>query len=441
VNIVLTAAAACSVGWLSHSLTAPIAKSPSDRLWGAGMASAIYLAFPWALGFSAWITTVVSIAPATILFCAASHLLIGPGRDRLSIQLLACLAMAASFLTYEAFYGQFIVVLLLAATLRGEQTAKWIISRPVALLVAVNVACFLYNRSAGGIRKTFREDWYLTFINAYFRFVWPNFLASIHEIAVIVVVSAICAIGLGIYFLALRIGGKRTAVVALSVLAGCYAAGLLYALAGYGLITVGIFARTTAVLSVHGALFIGILAVAATADWESGPRWLSRGQVIASIALLASFGAASSIRLADWSRSWKMQTDVLGQFPRVPSEAEAFENVLLYVGPLGPPAVPVASLPWEITGAVAYALWLQSPEMGARAMASMWVGNSPWFADMPTWSTTWDGETFLQQMCDTPTVKFSRHTDTLKIWRVGQQELEVAPVGFHIGCDIPPGGG
>jgi len=399
VNIVLTAAAACSVGWLCHSLTVSISRSRPGRLWGAGVASAAYLAAPWALGFSAWITTAVSIAPATILFCAASHLLIGPRRERLSIQLLACLLMAVSFLTYESFYGQFIVVLVLAAALRGEETVKWTMLRPVALLVAVNAACFLYNRSAGGIRKTFREDWYVTFINGYFRFVWPNFLAGIREVAIIVVVCSIFAIGLGLYFLAARIGRRRTALVALSVLAGIYAAGFLYAMAGYGLVTVGIFARTTAVLSVHGALFLGILAAASTADWETGRRLLSRGQVMASIALLAAYGTASSIRLADWSRSWEMQMDVLGQFPRVSSETEAFENVLLYVGPLGPPTVPIASLPWEITGAVAYALWLQSPEMGARAMATMWVGNSPWFADMPNWSTTWDGESFLQRMC------------------------------------------
>jgi hypothetical protein len=436
VNIMLTAAAACSVGWLCHLLTASISRSRPGRLWGAGVASAAYLAFPWALGFSAWITTAVSIAPATILFCAASHLLIAPGRQRLSIQLLACLAMAASFLTYESFYGQFIVVLVLAAVLRGEETVNWTMLRPVAFLVAVNLACFLYNRSTGGIRKTFREDWYITFINAYFRFAWPNVLASIREVAVVVVVCSIFAIGLGLYFLSVRIGGRRSALVVLSMLAGCYAAGLLYALAGYGLITVGIFARTTAVLSVHGALFLGILGAAAAADWEAGRRWLSRGQVMVSIALLAAFGTASSIRLADWSRSWEMQMDVLGQFPRVSSETEAFENVLLYVGPLGPPAVPIASLPWEITGAVAYALRLQSPEMGARAMASMWVGNSSWFADMPNWSTTWDGESFLQRMCGSPTVEFSRHTDTLKIWRVGEKELEMAPVGFHSGCDI-----
>jgi hypothetical protein len=390
-NVVLTAATAFSVGWLCYPLAAGVSGSRSARLWGAGVASAAYLAFPWALGFSAWITAAISIAPATILFCVASHLLIGPRGERLSIQLLACLIMAASFLAYEAFYGQFIVILVLAALTRTKKTINWMMARPALLLLAVNVACFLYNGSAGGVRKTFAADWYDTFINGYFNvyfwYAWLHLRISFRDVASIVAVCSIGAIGLGLYLLAARIRITRAALVVLAMLVGIYAAGLLYAMTGYGLATVGVMARTTSVMSVYGALFLGLLGAASAADLGT-ERLFARMQIAATIALLAAYGVDSSLRLADWVRSWETQSDVLAQFPRVASETEAFDGALLYVGPFGPPTVPTATAPWEISGAVAYALLLQSPEMGARAMAALWSGggNGPWFADMSRWS-------------------------------------------------------
>ncbi len=437
-NLVLTAAAACAVGWLCFSLTAVISARPG-RLWGAGLASSAYLAVPWALGFSGWITAATAIAPATILFCIAASLLSGPRGERLSIQLLASLIMAASFLAYESFYGQFAVVLVLAAMLTGRNAMNRMMLRPMLLLILVNLACFLYNRSAGGNRKTFSEDWYHLFINGYFRFAWLTFLPSFREVSGIVAVCSAFAVVLGFYFLSVRIGVTRAAVALIAVLAGIYGAGLFYAIAGYGLATLGTSARTTATLTVYVALLLGILAAASAADLQAG-RLSARAQIVTSIGLIAAFALASSLRAADWARSWELQSDVLARFPRLASETEAFDGALLYVGPLGPAMVPIATAPWEVTGAVAYALWRQSPAMGTFAMTALWSGNSnlPWFADMPNWSSTWDGKSFSQRMCEVPTVQFSKDATILKIWRVGEDALELAPVGFHSGCDIPP---
>jgi hypothetical protein len=345
--------------------------------------------------------------------------------------------MAASFLAYESFYGQFVVVLVLAAMLTGKHAMNRMMLRPMLLLISVNLACVLYNRSAGGNRKSFSEDWYHLFINGYFRFTWLNFLPSFREVSGLVAVCSAFAVVLGFYFLSVRIGVTRAAVALIAVLAGIYGAGLLYAIAGYSLATLGISARTTAVLTIYVALWLGISGAASAADLEAG-RSLARAQIAASIGLIAAFGAASWLRAADWARSWEVQSDVLARFPHVASETEAFDGALLYVGPLGPPTVPIATAPWEVTGAVAYALWRQSPAMGTLAMTALWNGNDhPWFADMPNWSSTWDGKSFSQRMCEVPAVQYSKDTAILKIWRVGEDALELAPVGFHSGCDIP----
>jgi hypothetical protein len=417
VNVLLTAAAAGSVGLLACALGQAGAFGRDAARFGGGVAAALFLAFPWTLGFSAWATAATAVAPATIFFCLGAFFLVGERGERLGSQLIACLIMAASFLAYESFYGQFVPILALAAALRRSRQPNWMMLRPALLLLVVNIGCVAFNRMAQGNRKSFDENWLSTFFEGYFRSAFPIVSHSFHEVRLIVVVSAILSSGIGIYFVARQIGPRRTTFVVLATLAGIYAAGALYAMAGYLLTTVGIMARVTVVMSVYGALFYGLLCAASIRH----RGWLARWQIAASLVLLAGFGIASSLRLVDWVQSWQAQRKILEQFPLVASETEAFKGGFLFVGPHGPSEVPTATATWEISGAVAYALSRQSPAMGSRAMAAVWSGDQPWFADMRGWSTDWDGNRFSQTMCENSAVQYVKLADTVNIWRVGEQ--------------------
>jgi len=339
VNVLLMLVSAIGVGWLTFSLAGLLTAQHVARLWGAGLAAAAYLAFPWTLGFSAWTTTAAGAAPAAFFFCIAARLLVEPGSERLPTQIIACLLMAVSFLAYEAFYGQFIIVLALAAVLRPVRPLSWMMLRPALLLLMTNIACFTYNRLAeGGGRKTFSAYWYQTFVNGYFHYLWPNFLRSFREVAPIIVACLIVVLGVGVALLAHNIGRSRAALVVLAVSAGFFGAGLFYAIGGYPLITVGIFARVTVVLSVYWAVFLGLLG-AASAARQAHERWLGRAQIAASVILVGAFGIASLYRLADWTQSWAVETNALRQFPGTGSAkaADGAHPGYLYVGPLGPP--------------------------------------------------------------------------------------------------------
>jgi hypothetical protein len=107
----------------------------------------------------------------------------------------------------------------------------------------------------------------------------------------------------------------------------------------------------------------------------------------------------------------------------------------LYVGPFGPPDVPIAAAPWEIPGTIAYAISKSSPADARRMLDEIWDSEARrWLADTPGWSTSFDGETVSQHMCGNPAARYSRITKELWIWRVGEPQLEQAPKGFHIGC-------
>jgi hypothetical protein len=437
VSTVLVIAAAIPLGWLTYILAGSLSERHEARLWGAGLAAAAYLAFPWTLGFSAWATAAAAAAPATFLFCLAACLLVGPNGQRLSTQVSASLLMGASFLTYESFYGQFILVLALAAAMRPVRAAHWMMLRPAFMLAMVNVACFLYNRLAEGNRKTFSEYWYQTFLNGYYYYFWPNLLRSFRETAPIVVICLIMALSFGIFLLARSIGPRRTVLALLAILVGIWAAGLFYAIAGYGLTTVGTFARVTVVLSCYGALLLGLLGAAAAARLDC-ERWLARSQIIASVVLLAALGGASAYRLADWARSWDVQQEVLRQLPDVTKSLVNPDIAFLYVGPFGPTDVPIATAPWEIPGTIAYAMFKESPAAARRLLADIWSGpGRRWLAGLPDWSTSFDGERVSQHLCYNPAAANSLMAKELWVWRVGQPQLEQAPKGFHVGCNDP----
>ncbi|HEY4405316.1 MAG TPA: hypothetical protein VGN55_11790, partial [Xanthobacteraceae bacterium] len=130
VNTVLMIISALPLAWFTYRLAGSLTRRHDARLWGAGITAAAYLAFPWTLGFSAWATAALSIAPAAFLFFLAACLLAGPDADRLPTQLLACLLMAGSFLTYESFYGQFIFVLALVAVAQPARELNWMMLQP-----------------------------------------------------------------------------------------------------------------------------------------------------------------------------------------------------------------------------------------------------------------------------------------------------------------------
>ena len=305
------------------------------------------------------------------------------------------------------------------------------------MLGFVNVVCFLYNRMAEGNRKTFSDYWFQTFLNGYYYYFWPNLLRSFRGTAPLVATCLIVALSLGTFLLARAIGPRRTALALLTILAGIWTAGLFYAIAGYGLTTVGTFARVTVVLSCYGALLLGLLGAAAAARLDC-ERWPARAQIVVSVVLLAALGGASAYRLADWARSWEVQQEVLRQFPNDTKSLVSPDIAFLYVGPFGPPDVPIATAPWEIPGTIAYAMSKDQPAAARQLLADIWSGpGRRWLAGLPDWSTSFDGAMVSQYLCYNPAAAYSLMAKELWVWRVGQPQLERAPNGFHVGCNDP----
>jgi hypothetical protein len=79
-----------------------------------------------------------------------------------------------------------------------------------------------------------------------------------------------------------------------------------------------------------------------------------------------------------------------------------------------------------------------SPAAARQFMADIWSGpGRRWLADIPGWSTRFDGEMLSQRMCGNPVPVFTLAAKELWVWRAGEPRLAPAPKGFHIDCEEP----
>jgi hypothetical protein len=161
-------------------------------------------------------------------------------------------------------------------------------------------------------------------------------------------------------------------------------------------------------------------------------------QISASLLLVASFAWASWLRLGEWARSWDAQLEVLHQLPAGLDKQFSSSARFLYISRAESQKIPLASAPWEISGALAYATFLRSPLAGRNTMADNWTGKSGWFAESPGWFTSWDGETMSQGFCWNQLPIYSMKVDEIWLWEAGEQQLRQASPGFRIGCPGVP---
>jgi hypothetical protein len=428
VSIALTVVATASVGSLAYRLLDHFADGV--RLQAALVAAAFFLCFPWSVGYTGWLTANLSAAFAAIFFCSSLVVLLRP-QPTIVREGVSYMLMAASFLTYESFYGQFLIILLLAGLLKVGKFPKTLYARWILLFGLVNVACFIYNRLSTGNVKQFSWDGLTIFAKTYGSHLWGSLLPSIAGVALPLIVIFVVAHTAGTARLVEVFGARKAAAITMVVIGGILLAGFIYAMAGYPLITVGIFGRVTIALSLYAALGYGILAAAIF----NAPGQLARFASVSLAALLVCFGTALFLRVSEWRDSWRLQLEVLNSLPASAKDLalERNKGVFLVIGEWPTKFVHLASAPWEISGAMAYAIYLRDPEAGRRELGQLWAGNQKWFAAAPNWSFVWDGASVTQQACPT-LVKFERPADSLTVWRHGSDFI-AAPRGFSLDCD------
>jgi hypothetical protein len=343
---------------------------------------------------------------------------------------------ALSHLSYEAFYFQEIVLIVLATVLRGSGV-KEIHWRAILGAMLVNVGCIAFNRlTPGGIQKTFHWDFFHLFVWGY-RHLPGAFSDATRNHTVLITASMFVAGLSGSFCLAQLIGAARVRLAFLVTMCGIAVSGFLYAFAGYHLVMQGPLARVSIVLATYYALASGVLAAAAwrPPSWRAWPViafWL-----FAATGLVA-FELSARAQVTEWADTWSYELARLLRLPEAITAGEQFpgahQRIYLAIDQRPVSTVEPATAPWEIIGAIA---WASERSTNKRSMmVDRWKGSQTtpqWFAAPKEWFNRWNGRNFEQGPCG-GAAAFSASGSELWLWQTSANTLSKVGAPWEYGC-------
>jgi hypothetical protein len=394
----------------------------AGRPWAAELAASLWLAFPWMLGTTAWPTLAPALVSLIFLVLAGRTLFVG-WRAGEAVWLLPAALFLASCLTYEAFYGQFVTLLLIGLACGVHGRIGWGGLAPAgASLVIVQALAVGWNRvaplfSSTAPSKSFDSEW-LTLTVANGRGLLYLVRRSAPEVSpaleLILVAAAAC-------WLVLLLRRRRaTALRGLALLAACgvgiVGSCALAAIVGYRITGLGHPARMTLGVSlwfaVGAAVMLGLLPRQAR-----HARLAGTGVTLVAIGLLVG---ATRARLEDWRETWELVSRTLAEAPVEQLAAADPNAVVLLAGPHLHKGVVVFAHTWDLDEAMRY----HYPELSVGKFL-------PARGDT---QTTWDGDVLRQTRLRATEPFFEIQTPEVWVWRPERRSAELmgAPMSFSL---------
>jgi hypothetical protein len=428
----LMACSALAIGLFAQRMSDRLTTNSGTASWAGAVSASIWLATPWDLGVSVWPTTFPAQISVTG-FCIVGAITLGSDSIRVKLAKALPTFLAISLIS-ELFWLSFIPLIILLVAF-GTGFSNWRKQKEAILLLigfgGIQVLLATLNRMlvffGFGINRSFNTSVLET--------TWLSLRLLPSEFSKAVVSPFLFwAIGFGlvagvIVCALFHPKTKIIAVVLLAVGAGCLISIFLFALAGYRVESIGIFSRTTVVISVWLSL-IPALAIAVAKEFNSWIKWTLNS---ASVLLLLVLASSSVINLQAWRKSWQFQKALLSSIPIEELNRMAEKDSFILIDADKPESA-VEGLEgfWDLSGA----LFTQYPALGDR-FASKRNRHFATIVDRSKKQTTWDGAAIVQSWCHSPQValwKLSAPSQAY-LWSYSARQLTRLDNPVQLGCE------
>lgn len=429
---ILMACSALAIGLFAQRMSNRLATNSETASWAGAVSASIWLATPWDLGVSVWPTTFPAQI-SVIGFCVVGAITLGNDSTRVKLAKALPTFLAISLIS-ELFWLSFIPLIILLIAL-GSGFSNWRKQREVislfigfgviqVLLAAINrMLVFL----GFGVNRSFNTSVLET--------TWLSLRLLPSEFSKAVVSPLFFwAIGIGLVvgLIVCALFHPRRKIIAgvlLAIGVGCVISIFLFALAGYRVESIGIFSRTTVVISVWLSL-IPALAIAVAEKFNSWIKWSLNS---ASVLLLLVLASSSVVNLQAWSRSWQFQRDLLSSIPAEELIRMAEKDSFILVD-ADRPGNSVEGLEgfWDLSGA----LFIQYPALRDR-FSSKRNRHFATIVDRSKKQTTWDGADIVQSWCHSPQVALWKlgAPSQVYLWNYSARKLTRLDNPVKLGCE------
>lgn len=360
----------------------------SNSLFIADILAVFWLALPWTMGFTLW-PTIVPCQSAIICFSYSGIFLFEAWRKGNISWFKPALFFLLSCLTYESFYGQFVILIGISLIygIPKKLGVKAILYPLIGFIIAQAMA-ISWNRISGiilrsnQINKTLYSGWYTALFQSVVHL--PNTLlrsTSVFKIHLIYLISML----LSFFIISilwqsnqlkiLKPKIKLLLTIFLFSLGGAIALSV-YALAGYGMASIGISSRVTLSLSFW---LIMILVPIYLILWQS-PKPLKLATTIVTVAIVICLSSSQVIQVRAWAKSWEIQQSVLASEPIYKmSKINQKAYVVLTKFPDEYQGITVFGSSWDLDAAIKYYAYpnLQKNHflVDTEAITTSWNGN------------------------------------------------------------------
>ena len=397
--------------------------------FSADLAAVAWLTIPWSLVTTGWASCAIAVLPAQIFFTESARLMAtseGRGVKRL---FLAATLLLASYLTYETFYFQ--GILLAAFYCFRDRRSGWPRRLGLILIVCmVQATSIALNRwmkhAAPASGKAFNSAWQSLF--------WTNLRQLPKELlhsagplgtvlailfGVIVVAAIASALTLRSHSAGQRFYGGLS-IIALG-LASIPVLCLVYALASYAIAFTGLTSRTLSGISwAFAVLLYGLMCVI----FEARRRPIVVTGAVATLLFVVLSGMAQQLHTLEFAALWRKEKTILQRVPveQVRALPQDSETHILYIGPSYYGDIQIFGAVWELTGAV-----FSLPELREWQRPGQHTVHIHPATTLYNWS--WDGAELTQ---DCPGYwKYRFAGKALYVWNYDENRIFQAEKGFH----------
>ena len=390
----------------------------SNLLIIAEIVACFWLAFPWTLGFTAW-PTLVPCQIAIIFFSYSGICLFTSWKKGKISSWKPSLFFLLSCLSYESFYGQFIIFIALGLIYGIHKRLGWkAILYPLVSYIIVQFLAIAWNRlspilfQGTAATKSLYKHWYVTWFNSVVNL--PTILSqstSIFKNYLIYLLS----IGLIIFAISLVFYGNQGRMIQekiqlfLTILV--FSIGGLLAIAvycsagpGYSMASVGLASRVTLSLS----FWLAMILVPMYLILFKLPLKLKLSMAIVTLGIIICLGGATLIQIQPWAKAWEIQKIMLSSVPiQEISKINRKAYLILTNSPQEYQGISIFNAPWDFDAAMKYTY----PN----------VKEMKFLVDAESVKTSWDGDILEQTVPLAWSFKYA--TKEVWIWNYQTKNL------------------
>ena len=426
-GIVLVLMAALSLrAWLKGLLV----EQDRRRVLIADLGTMFWLAIPWSLASTAFLTSAVGCLTAQLFFTEAARRSLPPRKLSSRHMVVLGLLLAASYLAYESFYFVFLVVAVFCLQFHRQmfQNRRAIYSFLGAVfgaqLLAIGFNRYIFRLNPSQSKK-FAANWFSLFEGN----LWNlprNLHSTVHRFTSLWVAMICVLVVAALATMLIKAATDKPRRLAARIL-GMMLLGasvlpistLTYSLAGYSYSAQGIDGRT--LLGVSFGVTLIFFSLISTLLLSRGAL-ITIGLLAAALSIVYVDAVAQKAVVSDWAIVWRQEQQVLEHVPVAEIDSLPPDSRVLYIGPSHYHNVVVFGADWDITAAV---FSVPGLSRGRKAFQGLtWIHSATM---LHNWS--WDGERLVADRPGNFTSFFpAKH---LFVWNYDQGRVFEVEKGFR----------